>query len=61
MKKAFIGILALTLVSTTSVFAEGGKKVKKAKAKIEYSKGCPDTKDCHKNAKCPNKLGCICN
>lgn len=48
MKKAFIEILALTLVSTTSVFAEGGRKVKKAKAKVECSKGCPDKKDCHK-------------
>ncbi len=61
MKKAFIGILALTLLSTTSVLAEGGKKVKKAKAKVECSKGCPETKDCHKNAKCLNKPGCICN
>ena len=61
MKKAFIGILALTLVSTTPIFAEGGKKVKKVKAKVECSKSCPDKKDCHKNAKCPNKPGCVCN
>jgi hypothetical protein len=43
MKKVFLGILALSLLSGTSVLANGGKK----KTKAKYSKkmicppGCP--------------------
>jgi hypothetical protein len=59
MKKVIVGLLALTLVSTAAN-ADGGKKKSKVKSKIECTKGCPDSKDCHKNAVCPDKPGCVC-
>lgn len=59
MKKIFLGVLALTLVSGAAFASDGGKHKKKTKkAKIECTKGCPD-KDCHKI--CPNIPGCICH
>lgn len=60
MKKILIGMFALTLIST-SALADTGKRVKKAKAKVVCGKNCPETKDCKKTAKCPNRPGCICN
>ena len=45
---------------STAVYADGGKKKANKKAKVECSKGCPDSKDCRKDAKCPNKPGCVC-
>ena len=59
MKKILIGFLALSLMST-AVYAGGGRKKANKKAKVECSKGCPDSKDCRKDAKCPNKPGCVC-
>ena len=53
-------MFALTLFSA-SAFADTGKKAKKAKAKTVCTKNCPETKDCKKTAKCPNRPGCICN
>lgn len=63
MKKLFVGVLAMTLLSTSSAFAGPGDKGKKGKkAKIECSKkDCPKTMDCKKTATCPNKPGCVCN
>ena len=61
MKKVFLGVLALTLMSTTAVHADTGKKKAKAKTKTECTKGCPDTKDCHRNAICHTKPGCVCS
>ena len=45
MKKIFLGILALSLLSSTAVFAKGGKK--KAKAKTTKTQTCP--KGCPKS------------
>ena len=53
-------MFALTLLSTTAM-ADNGKKVKKAKGQVVCGKNCPETKDCRKTTKCPNRLGCICN
>lgn len=60
MKKIILGMFALTLLSTTAM-ADNGKKVKKAKGQVVCGKNCPETKDCRKTTKCPNRLGCICN
>ena len=60
MKKILLGTFALSLISLSS-FADTGKKAKKAKAKTECGKNCPETKDCKKVAKCPNKPGCVCH
>jgi hypothetical protein len=60
MKKTLIGMFALTLLST-SALAGTDKKVKKSKAKTVCTKNCPETKDCKKTAKCPNRPGCVCN
>ena len=60
MKKAFFAFFAVSVMSTAVVYAVGGKKKEKNKAKTECTKNCTETKDCHKNAKCPNKPGCIC-
>ena len=61
MKKIIIGMFALTLISSTSAFADSVKKVKKVKSKVVCTKGCPETKDCHNTAKCPKKPGCVCD
>lgn len=61
MKKALIGVFALTLISGTSAFADTGKRIKKVKAKKECTANCPETKDCKKTAKCPTRPGCVCN
>ena len=53
-------MFALTMISTAAL-ADNGKKTKKAKGQVVCGKNCPETKDCHKNAKCPNRPGCICN
>lgn len=59
MKKVILAALAITLMSGVSFAADNGKK-KAKKAKIECSKNCPDNKNCHKNAVCINKPGCVC-
>lgn len=41
MKKIFLGCLALSLMSGTAVFANGGKK--KSKAKTTKASACPKT------------------
>lgn len=58
MKNIIVGFIALTMMSTTAVYAGGGKK--KAKAKTVCTKTCPETKDCRKDAKCPVQPGCVC-
>ena len=61
MKKIFLSIIAIVIMSSVAVYAEGGKKVtKKAIAKKECTKAnCPDNPNCHK-AICPNKPDCVC-
>ena len=58
MKKILFSILAISLLSTTAVFADGGKKAAKKQATNKTCpKGCPKTKDCSKNCPIP---GCVC-
>ena len=59
MKKVFIGMFALTMVSSTVVLADAGKKAKKSK--VVCSKGCPSTTNCQKGSKCAIMPGCVCN
>jgi hypothetical protein len=58
MKKVFIGMLALGLLSASSAFADAGKKVKKARFKSACTTNCVPGKDCKKNSKCPIMPGC---
>jgi len=60
MKKIILGMFALTMLSSVAL-ADTGKKTKKAKAQVVCGKNCPETKNCHKTTKCPNRPGCICN
>lgn len=60
MKKIFFGVMLLSLMTTTAVYAGGGKKKAKSKAKTECCKTvCKDIKDknCGPN-NCPVKPGC---
>ncbi len=58
MKKILFSILAISLLSTTVVFAGGGKKIaKKQTTSKTCPKGCPKTKDCSKHCPIP---GCVC-
>jgi hypothetical protein len=51
MKKLLLSTIAVILMSSVAVYAEGSKKTtKKAVAKKERTK-----------TNCPNKPGCICN
>lgn len=59
MKKAFLGLATLLLLTTSASFAGDGTK-KVTKAKTECSKSCPG-KDCQKGEKCPQKTGCVCH
>ena len=60
MKKIFLGLLAIALMTTPSVYANGGKKKARKKAKIECSKDkCCDPKDCTKDGKCPPMPICM--
>lgn len=58
MKKVFIGVFALTLLSAASAFADTGKKVKKARSKSACTVNCVPGKDCKKNDKCRPMPGC---
>ncbi len=53
-------MLAIAMLSSTAVFAGGGKDKKPATAKT-CDKGCPKTKDCSKTAVCPVVPGCVCH
>jgi hypothetical protein len=55
MKKIFLGLIAIALM-TVPVYAGGGKKAKK-KAKMECSKDC-DPRNCSKDPKCVPMPGC---
>jgi hypothetical protein len=59
MTKIIFSMLAIVLLSSTAVFADGGKK-KPATIK-SCDKGCPKTKDCSKAAVCPAVPGCVCH
>jgi len=61
MKKIFLGILALTLMSGVAFATDGGGKRKPKKAKTECPKSCSDSKSCKKNGNCPDKPGCVCH
>jgi len=54
MKNIFLGMFAIALIASPSVYAGGGKKKAGKKAKIECTKDkCCDPRDCTKDAKCP--------
>ena len=53
MKKIFLGMLAIALMVSPAVNANGGKKKARKKAKIECSKDkCCDAKTCPTGDKC---------
>ena len=61
MKKIFLGLLAIALMSAPA-FAEGGKKkAKNKKAKTECKKDCCDGKSCPKDPKCASAPFCTGN
>jgi hypothetical protein len=60
MKKLFFSILAISMLSSNAVFADGGKIAKKHHAKSSCPKSCPKTKDCGNAAICPIP-GCVCS
>ena len=60
MNKIIFSMLAIAMLSSTAVFADGGKNKKPANAKT-CDKGCPKTKDCGKTAVCPVVPGCVCH
>jgi hypothetical protein len=60
MKKIIFSMLAIAMLSSTAVLAEGGKTKKPAATK-SCDKGCPKTKDCGKTAVCPTVPGCVCH
>ena len=46
MKKVFFAILAISMLSTSFVFAGNGKHAKKTGTKTECPKDCPPTMGC---------------
>ena len=60
MTKIIFSMLAIAMLSSTAVFAGGGKDKKSASTK-SCDKGCPKTKDCSKTAICPVMPGCVCH
>jgi hypothetical protein len=52
MSKIIVSMLAIAMLSSATVFADGGKKEKPATTKT-CDKGCQKTKDCSKTAVCP--------
>lgn len=60
MKKIIFSMLAIALLSSTAVFADGGKNKKPATTKT-CDKGCRKSKDCSKTAPCPVMPGCVCH
>ena len=59
MKKILAGVMALTLITTTVVFADNSKSTKKAP--VSCSKGCPKTVSCTSGTECAVMPGCVCN
>ena len=59
MKKIIIGISALTLITSTIVFANNSNQTKKAT--VTCSKGCPKTTNCTSGTTCAVMPGCVCN
>jgi hypothetical protein len=63
MKRIFLGALVLSLMTSTAVYANGGKKKAKAKARTECcTTTCKemkkDKKNCDSPYLCPIKPGC---
>lgn len=55
-------MVVIALMASPAVYANGGKKKAKKKAKMECSKDkCCDPKDCHKDTKCPPAPFCTGN
>jgi hypothetical protein len=65
MKKVFLGLMAIALMASTDLYANGGKKKKaKKQAKIECkSDKCCEPKSCTKDDKCCDLASCppVCN
>ena len=59
MKKIIIGMSALTLVTSTIVFANNSNETKKTI--VSCSKGCPKTAGCTADTTCPVMPRCVCN
>ena len=59
MKKIIIGISALTLITSTIVFANNSNETKKAT--VTCSKGCPKTVGCTSCTTCAVMPVCVCN
>ena len=59
MKKIIIGMSALTLITSTIVFANNSHETKKAT--VSCTKGCPKTANCTSGAFCAVMPGCVCN
>jgi hypothetical protein len=60
MKRIIFSMLAITMLSSTAVFADGGKDKKPATTKT-CDKGCRKSMDCSKTAICPVVPGCVCH
>ena len=60
MKRIIFSMLAMAMLSSSAVFADGGKAKKPASSKT-CDRGCPKTKDCSKAADCPAVSGCVCH
>ncbi len=58
MKKIIIGMSALTLVTSTIVFANNSNETKNAT--VTCSKGCPRTSNCSAGTNCAVMTGCVC-
>ena len=58
MKKIIIGMSALTLVTSTIVFANNSNETKKVQ--VSCSKGCPKTNNCSAGTTCAVMPGCVC-
>ena len=58
MKKIIIGMSALTLVTSTIVFANNSNETKKAT--VTCSQGCPKPASCTAGTTCAVMPGCVC-
>ena len=59
MKKLIAGVLALTLVTSTVVFADNSMTTKKQT--VSCSQGCPKPSTCTAGSSCAAMPGCVCN
>ncbi len=59
MKKLVTGVLALTLITSTVVFADNSQPTKETP--VSCSKGCPKATNCTPGSSCAVMQGCVCN